>query len=500
MKKLIAMIVTAALLWSLTGCSNGDLVLDKEPENAYTSKDGIYISVEDMVTKDGVTVLNVLWHNETRYEVTYGAAYTIQRKEKDEWVHSEITDVGFIDIAYILEPNSTQLRSYTVSQFFDVSREGTYRIVVDCYLPVGDNESQSVQAWAAFTLTEEKNEDEIGMTVPDTVQYIRTDRSGDGLEFPDVKVIRSREELESYYRENKDDFDLERREKVYSDTTIGFLDACDRYDDAFFADNTLVMILLEEPSGSIRHRVTKQFVSPLSRQYLIYIDKEEPEVGTCDMAYWHILVAVKGTDTVECPTDVEVIIDNEIVYPDDEIKYDKPVIYLYPQVETAVSVKLLLDGKLTCTYPAYDSGWNVTAQPDGTLTDEKGQIYQYLYWEGETSTEPDMSSGFCVKGEDTAAFLEWALEKLGLNRREANEFIVYWLPLMQENPYNIISFQGETYTRSAQLDISPMPDTVIRVFMAWKPSETEVELPEQELSAPERTGFTVVEWGGTRVP
>ena len=45
-----------------------------------------------------------------------------------------------------------------------------------------------------------------------------------------------------------------------------------------------------------------------------------------------------------------------------------------------------------------------------------------------------MTEGFCVKGEDTAAFLEDALSKLGLNRKEANEFIVYWLPLMEQNP------------------------------------------------------------------
>ena len=45
----------------------------------------------------------------------------------------------------------------------------------------------------------------------------------------------------------------------------------------------------------------------------------------------------------------------------------------------------------------------------------------------------DLSKGFCVKGEDTAAFLEGALEQLGLTRREANEFIVYWLPLMEQN-------------------------------------------------------------------
>lgn len=177
----------------------------------------------------------------------------------------------------------------------------------------------------------------------------------------------------------------------------------------------------------------------------------------------------------------------------------KPVIYLYPEKETAVSVKLDLSGKLTCTYPAYNNGWQVTAAPDGTLTDANGLAYNYLYWEGETNARWDMSRGFCVTGADTAAFLEDALAKLGLNRREANEFIVYWLPLMQENPYNVISFQTDAYTDAARLDVSPAPDTVIRVFMTWQATDAFQEIPPQTLTAPDRTGFTVVEWGGTKI-
>ena len=177
----------------------------------------------------------------------------------------------------------------------------------------------------------------------------------------------------------------------------------------------------------------------------------------------------------------------------------KPVIYLYPEEETDISVNLILDGRLTCTYPAYNDGWTVTASPDGTLTDAKGRTYNYLYWEGETYARYDLSKGFCVKGEDTAVFLEDALEKLGLTRREANEFIVYWLPQMQDNPYNIISFQTGIYTNAAKLAVNPAPDTLIRLFMAWQASDTPVVLENQELSAPDRTGFTVVEWGGAEM-
>ena len=184
---------------------------------------------------------------------------------------------------------------------------------------------------------------------------------------------------------------------------------------------------------------------------------------------------------------------------DDSNLTEKPVIYLYPETETRVTVKLDYQGTLTCAYPAYDGGWTVTAAPDGTLTDEHGRTYNYLYWEGEGTEAYDFSKGFCVAGSDTAAFLEDALDRLGLTRREANEFLVYWLPRMQDNPYNLIAFQQEAYTESAKLTVSPRPDSVLRVFMAWKPLARPVDIPVQTLPGFERRGFTLVEWGGAEV-
>ena len=178
----------------------------------------------------------------------------------------------------------------------------------------------------------------------------------------------------------------------------------------------------------------------------------------------------------------------------------KPVIYLYPEEKTQVSVTLDFDGELTSTYPAYEDGWTVDASPDGTLTDPAtGRQYYCLFWEGISPTEYDFSTGFCAAGENTAAFLEDALADLGLTEKEANEFIIYWLPKMEHNPYNLISFQTEAYTDSAALTIDPAPDTLIRVFMAWQGLDQPVEVEPQTLTAPDRTGFTAVEWGGAEI-
>jgi len=179
----------------------------------------------------------------------------------------------------------------------------------------------------------------------------------------------------------------------------------------------------------------------------------------------------------------------------------KPVIYLYPERATRVRVNLnIVNGSLTCTYPAYHHGWDVTAFPDGHLINNAdGRQYSYLYWEGTADVKYDFTKGFVVKGSDTAAFLQGKLAEMGLLPNEYNEFIVYWLPLMQGNEYNLISFQDAAYTSTAPLNISPQPDSILRVFMAFKPLSQKIEIEEQVFPQFNRTGFTVVEWGGTEV-
>lgn len=182
------------------------------------------------------------------------------------------------------------------------------------------------------------------------------------------------------------------------------------------------------------------------------------------------------------------------------ITYKKPVIYIYPQEITDVAVTLDFNGKLTCTYPPYINGWDITAYPDGKLVNHSdGKEYSYLFWEGISDVTFDMSQGFVVKGEDTAGFLNEKLEYLGLTAKESNDFIVYWLSIMQSNAYNLITFQNEQYTDCAKLNVMPEPDSVLRVFMVYKALTQPISIEEQEIEPFERVGFTVVEWGGTEI-
>jgi hypothetical protein len=182
----------------------------------------------------------------------------------------------------------------------------------------------------------------------------------------------------------------------------------------------------------------------------------------------------------------------------------KPIIYLYPAAPTAVNVRVKT-GKntLTHTYPKYNpaTGWQVVAQPNGDLVDaHTKKEYYALFWEAKNAEPFEFSEGFSVAGAETANFLDTKLAELGLNRREANEFIMFWLPRMENNPYNVIHFAAEDYTNRFPLEISPRPDALIRVYMVFRPAQEPVKIPAQVFDTPKRTGFTVVEWGGTEQP
>ncbi|MBL7765639.1 MAG: carboxypeptidase-like regulatory domain-containing protein [Chitinophagaceae bacterium] len=178
----------------------------------------------------------------------------------------------------------------------------------------------------------------------------------------------------------------------------------------------------------------------------------------------------------------------------------KPIIYLYPTHKQDITVKLNYRGQLSHSYPAYPAeGWRVVADPNGTLWDTKGQEYYALFWEGVPDRMIAPKTGFVIAGKETAAFLEEKLAYLGLNRREANEFIMFWLPQMENNPYNFIHFAGQSYEEQAELMVHPKPETSIRVMMLTQALNSNIKIPLQDLSPLKkaRKGFTLVEWGGS---
>lgn len=180
----------------------------------------------------------------------------------------------------------------------------------------------------------------------------------------------------------------------------------------------------------------------------------------------------------------------------------KPIIYLYPQQDVNVTVELLKENNITCSYPKYNELWNVLAHPNGDLIDlnTNRELYSLYY---ECANDVDFSvedEGFIVYGEDAAEFLETKLEILGLTPREAEEFIVYWLPRLEANECNYVRFAtSDEIEENMPLVITPAPDTTIRVLMAFKGIDAPIDVKEQQLSSVDRNGFVAVEWGGVEL-
>ena len=176
----------------------------------------------------------------------------------------------------------------------------------------------------------------------------------------------------------------------------------------------------------------------------------------------------------------------------------KPVVYLYPTQTEAVSVKLGNNITVTKSEPIYQNGWNVTAEPNGTLTTADGKTFPYLYWDGKGASYDPQTTGFVVARNNVEATFKEKLARLGLNEKEIADFNEFWLPIVTKSPYALISFVPQAeWSKAAPLSISPAPNTVIRVFMDWKPLAEPIDVAPQILPpTPTRAGFTAVEWGG----
>ena len=175
----------------------------------------------------------------------------------------------------------------------------------------------------------------------------------------------------------------------------------------------------------------------------------------------------------------------------------KPVLYLYPTKPTKVEVKFQTPELLTTTYPKFPGVWKVTAYPNGALYDENNKYYYALYWEEDLIRKIDFKTGFYVEKQEAIKFLEEKLSTIGLNARESNEFIMYWLPILEKNEKSLVYFElTKEKQEDNELIISPKPDSLLRVTIHVKKVKQKTTIKKQELTPFKRIGFAAIEWGG----
>ena len=176
----------------------------------------------------------------------------------------------------------------------------------------------------------------------------------------------------------------------------------------------------------------------------------------------------------------------------------KPVIYLYPKKTTDVSVKVYPSGGFSHTEPEYGTGWSVSASPDSQLINKiDGKIYPYLFWEGQATGFGFPKEGFVLSRANLETELSMILKNVGLNNQETADFVEFWAPKMKVKPYVFVTFADQAeFSRAVPLQISPRPNSVLRVMMSFSPLDKNKIVPPLVFKPFVRHGFTVVEWGG----
>lgn len=204
------------------------------------------------------------------------------------------------------------------------------------------------------------------------------------------------------------------------------------------------------------------------------------------------------------------------------IRARKPVILLYPPEKTLVTLDLQLcdEWTMTHTYPSPTAidlphkkvAWTVNAEPDGTLRPvatgpEAAKQFSYIFWEAEQTPAfslcIDFEKAFCCPGRDAGSFLDSLLLEMGLNTRERNDMVTYWLPGMKKREWVVLQFvEQNVYERWARLTVTPKPDVVFRLLMLFAAvgldhgpmcRGSNQTLPRL---ADRKSKFVVVEWGG----
>lgn len=187
------------------------------------------------------------------------------------------------------------------------------------------------------------------------------------------------------------------------------------------------------------------------------------------------------------------------------VTVSKPVIYLYPENDIEFTVSINPIGDLFFTYPVYNGKWEGVVAPNGDIK-INNNAYNYLFWESIQTINAnliDTQKGTIVKGNESLNFLEKTLNQFGFTSKEKADFITYWAPQLQQNEYNYIYFVlNNDADIFAELAITPTPDNIYRFYMLSSKIENPNDfyyLEPQLIEPIKRDGFTVLEWGGSKI-
>jgi len=268
--------------------------------------------------------------------------------------------------------------------------------------------------------------------------------------------------------------------------------------ESYFEKYKIIAIKIFGTEKEIKSIDYKFYYEDEGLTFVFNIDNECDSSYELDINYIYFVFVPKEIDTEHLHIDYD--------YKEycnskngNEVILEKPILYLYPEYTMNISIKLQNESLLKTTYPKYINGWNIIVEKDGTITDQNNKKYYALYWDEQNQNTIDFEEGFYVTKDNAIEFLESTLTKIGLNYKEKNEFIMYWLPILEQNEQSIVYYElTEEREQNNKLLIEPIPDSLLRIVIHIKKVNQATPIKEQELDTFERKGFVAVEWGGIK--
>ena len=119
--------------------------------------------------------------------------------------------------------------------------------------------------------------------------YERSSYYNSSKEYPIITICKSKEDLKEHEAKVKG-LTVSKLCYVSENNDVNL----SKYNDEFFTKKALIVITLDESSGSVRHNVKK--VVKDNNEITIGIERKVPELGTADMAEWNIYIELNAED------------------------------------------------------------------------------------------------------------------------------------------------------------------------------------------------------------
>ena len=295
--------------------NEGDPTADEpQPGGNVVDDWGLNVSAID-ITPSGLklVIVNSI-NNPTAFG--YGSYYWLEQYIDNEWTKVEYApqehDVGWTTELYMLKHNDTTTIGIDWEWLYGELPDGHYRVGKNIDNFIKSKKGETRAYYAEFIIG---NDDRThGGTPADeafdiTVSYanwgdlteiyakaLNTEKMAISsvMHLPIYK-FNTLEELDQFKNDIKDTLSIDQR----YDEIPSFNESTAKYDENFFAENTLMLVYVESGSGSDRYGVDSVYHA--DGNFRIHIKQtNRPEIGTCDMAGWFITVAVPDSMVADC--------------------------------------------------------------------------------------------------------------------------------------------------------------------------------------------------------